>query len=71
MLGGRHQAARLVRVGQSLSEFVRVRGEFEMDEDSIEEFVRSFEPREVFMPMVLVSAVFGFVWLLSWLVQGL
>lgn len=42
-----------------------------MDEDSIKEFVRSFEPREVFIPIVLVAAVFGFVWLLSWLVQGL
>lgn len=42
-----------------------------MDEDSIGEFVRSFEPREVFMPVGLVTAVFGFVWLLSWLVQGL
>lgn len=54
-----------------MSEYVRVRGEFEMDEDSLKEFVRSFEPREVFIPMVLVAAVFGFVWLLSWLVQGL
>ena len=42
-----------------------------MDEDSLGNFVRSFEPREVFMPIVLVAAVFGFVWLLSWLVQGL
>lgn len=42
-----------------------------MDEDSLVEFVRSFELREVLMPMVLVAAVFGFVWLLSWLVQGL
>lgn len=42
-----------------------------MDEDSLGEFVRSCEPREVFMPTVLVTAVFGFVWLLSWLVQGL
>ena len=41
------------------------------DEDSILEFVRSYEPREVFMPTILVTAVFGFVWLLSWLVQGL
>lgn len=41
------------------------------DEDSFGEFVRSYEPREVFMPTVLVTAVFGFVWLLSWLVQGL
>lgn len=41
------------------------------DEYSLVEFVRSFEPREVLMPMVLVSAAFGFVWLLSWLVQGL
>lgn len=41
------------------------------DEDSIGKFVRSYEPREVFMPMILVAAVFGFVWLLSWLVQGL
>lgn len=42
-----------------------------MDEDGLCEFVRSYEPREIFMPMVLVTAVFGFVWLLSWLVQGL
>ena len=42
-----------------------------MDEDSIRDFVRSYEPREVFMPIVLVTAVFGFVWLLSWLVQEL
>ena len=42
-----------------------------MDEDSLGDFVRSYEPREVFMPIVLVAAVFGFVWLLSWLVQGL
>ena len=49
-----------------------MRGEFEMmDEDSLGKFVRSYEPREVFMPIVLVAAVFGFVWLLSWLVQGL
>lgn len=41
------------------------------DEDSLGEFVRSYEPREVFMSMILVTAVFGFVWLLSWLVQGL
>ena len=41
------------------------------DEDSLGNFVRSYEPREVFMPIVLVAAVFGFVWLLSWLVQGL
>ena len=41
------------------------------DEDSIGKFVRSYEPSEVFMPIVLVTAVFGFVWLLSWLVQGL
>lgn len=41
------------------------------DKDSLGEFVRSYEPREVFMPMVLVTAAFGFVWLLSWLVQGL
>lgn len=41
------------------------------DEDSLEKFVRSYEPREVFTPIVLVAAVFGFVWLLSWLVQGL
>lgn len=54
-----------------MSEYVRVRGEFEMDEDSIEEFVRSFEPREVFIPIVMVASVFGFVWLLSWFVQGL
>ena len=54
-----------------MSEFVRVCREFEMDEDSIVDFVRSFKPREVFMPIVLVAAVFGFVWLLSWLVQGL
>lgn len=53
-------------------EHVRVRGEFEMrDEDSLVEFFRSYEPREVLMPMVLVTAVFGFVWLLSLLVQGL
>nr|DAF04130.1 MAG TPA: hypothetical protein [Caudoviricetes sp.] len=42
-----------------------------MDEDSLVEFVRSYELREVFMPMVLVTVVFGFVWLLSWLVQGM
>lgn len=42
-----------------------------IDEDSLLEFVRSYEPREVFMPMVMVTAFFGFVWLLSWLVQGL
>lgn len=42
-----------------------------MDEDSLEEFVRSYKPREVFIPTILVTAVFGFVWLLSWLVQGL
>ena len=42
-----------------------------MDEDSLGDFVSSYEPREVFMPIVLVAAVFGFVWLLSWLVQGL
>ena len=41
------------------------------DEDGLWKFVRSYEPREVFMPIVLVAAVFGFVWLLSWLVQGL
>lgn len=41
------------------------------DEDSLGEFVRSYEPREVFMLMILVTAVFGFVWLLSWLVQWL
>lgn len=41
------------------------------DEDSLMEFVRSYEPREVFMPTILVTAVFGFAWLLSWLVQGL
>lgn len=41
------------------------------DEDSLVEFVRSYEPREVFMPMILVAAVFWFVWLLSWIVQGL
>ena len=41
------------------------------DEDSLGEFVRSYEPREVFPPMVLVIAVFGGVWLLSWIVQGL
>lgn len=41
------------------------------DEDSLVEFVRSYEPREVFMPMISVTAVFGFVWLLSWIVQGL
>lgn len=40
-------------------------------EDSLREFVCSYEPREVFMPTILVTAVFGFVWLLSWLVQGL
>ena len=49
-----------------------MRGEFAMrDDDSIRDFVRSYEPREVFMPAILVAAVFGFVWLLSWLVQGL
>ena len=42
-----------------------------IDDDSLREFVRSYEPCEVFMPIVLVAAVFGFVWLLSWLVQGL
>ena len=43
-----------------------------MDDDlSLREFVRSYEPREVFVPMALVTAVFGFVWLLSWIVQGL
>lgn len=42
------------------------------DEDvSLREFVRSYEPREVFIPTILVTAVFGFVWLLSLLVQGL
>lgn len=41
------------------------------DDDSLVEFFRSYEPREVFMPMILVAAVFGFVWMLSWLVQGL
>lgn len=41
------------------------------NEDSLREFVRSYEPREVFVPTILVTAVFGFVWLLSWLVQGL
>ena len=41
------------------------------DEDSLGEFVRSYEPREVFIPTILVTAVFGCVWLLSWLVQGL
>lgn len=41
------------------------------DEDSLGEFVRSYEPREVFMPTILVAAVFGFVWLLSLLVQGM
>lgn len=41
------------------------------DEDSLRGFVRSYEPREVFMPTILVTAVFGFAWLLSWLVQGL
>lgn len=41
------------------------------DEDSLREFVHSYEPREVFIPMILVAAVFGFVWLLSWFVQGL
>lgn len=42
------------------------------DEDlSLGEFVRSYEPREVFVLMVLVTAVFGFAWLLSWAVQGL
>ena len=41
------------------------------DEDSLREFVSSYEPSEVFMPIILVAAVFGFVWLLSWLVQGL
>lgn len=41
------------------------------DEDSLVEFFRSYEPSEVFMPIFLVAAVFGFVWLLSWLVQGL
>lgn len=44
---------------------------YEDDGPSIGEFVRSYEPREVFMPMILVAAVFGFVWLLSLLVQGL
>lgn len=49
-----------------------MRGEFEMrDEDSLVEFVRSYEPREVFMPIILVTAIFGFVWILSWIVQGL
>ena len=49
-----------------------MRVEFDMRyEDSIRDFVRSYEPRDVFMPIVLVTAVFGFVWLLSWLVQGL
>lgn len=42
------------------------------DEDlNLGEFVRSYEPSEVFVPMVLVTAVFGFAWLLSWAVQGL
>ena len=41
------------------------------DEDSLGEFIRSYEPHEVFIPTILVAAVFGFVWLLSWLVQGL
>ena len=41
------------------------------DEDGLVEFVRSFEPRDVFMPTILVAAVVGFVWLLSRLVQGL
>lgn len=41
------------------------------DDDSLVKFVRSYEPLEVFIPMILVAAVFGFVWLLSWLVQGL
>ena len=41
------------------------------DEDSLAEFVRSYEPREVSIPIVLVTAVFGFVWLLSWMVQGM
>lgn len=44
---------------------------YEDDGPSVREFVRSYEPREVFVPMILVTAVFGFVWLLSWLVQGL
>lgn len=42
---------------------------YEDNDLSIGEFVRSYELREVFMPMVLVAAVFGFVWLLSWLIQ--
>ena len=42
-----------------------------IDDDSLGKFVRSYEPREVFIPTILVAAVFGFVWLLSWLVQGL
>lgn len=41
------------------------------DEDSLREFVRSYEPRDVFIPIILVAAVFGFVWLLGWLVQGM
>ena len=44
---------------------------YEDDGPSVREFVRSYEPREVFLPMVLVIAVFGGVWLLSWIVQGL
>ena len=42
-----------------------------MDDDSLGKFVMSYEPREVFMPTIIVAAVFGFVWLLSWLVQGM
>lgn len=44
---------------------------YEDDDLSLGEFVRSYEPREVFVLTVMVTAVFGFVWLLSWLVQGL
>lgn len=41
------------------------------DYDSFREFLRSYEPMEVVLPVFLVVAVFGGVWLLSWMVQGL
>lgn len=44
---------------------------YEDDGPSLGEFIRSYEPREVFVPMILVTTIFGFVWLLSWIVQGL
>lgn len=39
--------------------------------DGFREFLQSYELGDVVLPVFLVGLVFGGVWLLSWLIQGL